>query len=122
MSSIYLIRYIDESVFGGPNVEVIEKGRNLNTDDANIILEKAKAYILETFDQDKQYFTYDNDKGLWKLKIGNRGVSVDASNKVVTIWMISFEFDENLEILRSEYDWMLQEKENADLPGASLKL
>ena len=47
---------------------------------------------------------------------------MDASNKVVTIWMISFEFDENLEILRSEYDWMLQEKENADLPGASLKL
>ena len=121
MSSIFLIRYIDESVFGGPNVEVIEKGRNLNDTDATIILEKAKAYIRESFEQDKQYFTFDNDKGLWKLKIGNRGVSVDASNKVVTIWMISFEFDENLEILRSEYDWMLQEKQN-DLPGASLKL
>ena len=122
MSSIFFIRYIDESVFGGPNVEVIENEKNLNDTDAEIILEKAKAYILETFDQEKQYFTYDNDKGLWKLKIGNRGVSVDASNKVVTIWMISFEFDENLEILGSTYDGMLKEKENADLPGASLKL
>ena len=120
MSSIFLIRYVHESLFG-EGLEVIENETNLNDTDANIILDKAKAYILETFDQDKQYFTYDNDKGLWKLKIGNRSVSVDASNKVVTIWMISFKFDENLEILGSTYDWMLQEKQN-DLPGASLKL
>lgn len=122
MSSIFFIRYIDESLFGGPSVEVIENEKNLNDTDANIILEKAKAYILETFDQDKQYFTFDNEKGLWELKIDDTSVSVDDSNKVVKIWRIKFKFDEDLEILGSTYDGILQEKENADLPGASLKL
>lgn len=118
--SIFLIRYVHESLFGA-GLEVFEQEKKVNDKDANIILDKVKAYILESFDQEKQYFTYDDDKKKWKLKIGNKSVSVNTNNEVVSIWRLNFEFDDNLEVLRSEYDWMLQEKIN-NLPAASLKL
>ena len=89
------------------------------------------AYILESFKEDKKYFDYNvaPDEGLWKLQVGNRKITVDATDKTVkSIWGIKFKFDNVFNVIGSQYkniiEWMKKSKPRGDVMGLewSLKL
>ena len=82
------------------------KQRNVfHKEDANIIVTRAMAYILESFKEDKKYFDYNvaPDEGLW-MQVGNRKITVDATDKTVkSIWGMKFKFDNEFNVIGSEY-------------------
>ena len=111
--------------------KVIDKQRNVfHKEDANIIVTRAMAYILESFKEDKKYFDYNvaPDEGLW-MQVGNRKITVDATDKTVkSIWGMKFKFDNEFNVIGSEYkniiEWMKKSKDRGDVMGVewSLKL
>ena len=111
--------------------KVIDKQRNVfHKEDANIIVTRAMAYILESFKEDKKYFDYNvaPDEGLW-MQVSNRKITVDATDKTVkSIWGMKFKFDNEFNVIGSEYkniiEWMKKSKDRGDVMGVewSLKL
>lgn len=131
MSETVTIFYSGRGWDSGWDKVIDKQGNVFHKEDANKIVAIAMAYILESFKEDKKYFDYNvaPDEGLWKLQVGNRKITVDATDKTVkSIWGMKFKFDNEFNVIGSEYkniiEWMKKSKPRGDVMGLewSLKL